>query len=84
MRTLNELNLNELSSLKSIVSDRIEDFAKSLTSYRHMSGDMSLARITPNEKQILDTRTNFVKLYDKIVKLIDDKIIEYCKNEKII
>lgn len=76
---IEKLKLKELVELKSIVSDTIDWYTNELSSYGfHFNSKKYIENLASEREKILfDKRIKCRKLYDDILKLIEEKIEKY-------
>ena len=76
---IEKLTLPKLVELKNVVSDTIDWYTNELSTYGFMfnSKDYIDNLATEREKMLFDKRIKCRKLYDDILKLIEEKIEEY-------
>lgn len=82
-KTIDEMTLEELSTLKQIVSSESERYADMLTTYATMYGDTYLQNIGPKEEKMYKKRTRYVRLIELIELRIDAKIDEICEKNHV-
>ena len=76
---IEKMTLPKLVELKNVVSDTIYWYTNELSTYGFMfnSKDYINNIATEREKMLFDKRIKCRKLYDDILKLIEEKIEEY-------
>lgn len=75
---LEKMTLPKLVELKTCVWDLIESYTNELMTYGFMNNeDYIRTMATPREKEIFSKRMKARRLYDDILKLIENKIEEY-------
>lgn len=76
IENLKKKSLNELVDLRNATEAVCEDYTNLLTSYATMSADPAFQRMPPGTKMAYDRRGKFVKLFNRIKSIIEDKLME--------
>ena len=76
-KNIENMSLFELNQLKDIVLNIADDYSRQLVKYNGVDFNTYLNTMSGYEKSLLDKRLKYRKFYEKICKLIEDKVNMY-------
>lgn len=77
MKQINEMSIQELFELKTIVDTISKTYMEELTTYAHLNSDLTLQNLSPREQSILNKQSKNNKLSSKLMILIEEKLQKY-------
>ena len=75
MENFNEMTLPEVVQYRESVHSVAEKFAKDLSTYATLNGDMEFKRLTPKMQIIADKRIKLISILDKLDAIIENKAL---------
>lgn len=76
-KNIENMSLFELNQLKDIVLNIADDYSRQLVKYNGVDFNTYLNTMSEHEKSLLDKRLKYRTFYEKICKLIQDKVDIY-------
>lgn len=76
-KNIENMSLFELNQLKDIVLNIADDYSRQLVKYNGVDFNTYLNTMSEHEKSLLDKRLKYRNFYEKICKLIEDKVNIY-------
>lgn len=76
-KNIENMSLFELNQLKDIVLNIADDYSRQLVKYNGCDFNTYLTTMDEHEKMLLNQRLKYRNFYEKICKLIEDKVNIY-------
>lgn len=76
-KNIENMSLFELNQLKDIVLNIADDYSRQLVKYNGVDFNTYLNTMDEHEKMLLNQRLKYRNFYEKICKLIEDKVNIY-------
>ena len=76
-KNIENMSLFELNQLKDIVLNIADNYSRQLVKYNGVDFNTYLNTMSEHEKSLLDKRLIYRNFYEKICKLIEDKVNIY-------
>ena len=70
-------SLTQLLELKSATESVCEDYAKELTDYATMNGDLQFKNMPANTQVLYEKRLKFLELLNTLKSIIEEKLMNY-------
>ena len=75
MENFNEMKLPELVQYREALNGIAKQFAKTLSTYATMNGDMEFKRMTPKMQLVANKRIKIINIMDKLDAIIEEKAL---------